>query len=361
MLNRECSFVMGPLLLATAAIIGATAVVGLPGRAYADNKLVVVSWGGSYSAAQRKALYEPFMKETNAVILEDEWSGDMAKIRAMVETGNYTGDVYDAESSMVLAGCDENIWERIDYKKLGISPDELLPGAANDCGVGSISWSAILAYDKDQITGEGPKSWADFWNVKKFPGKRGLYKNPRFTFEAALLADGVAVDKIYDVLRTPEGISRAFAKLDEIKPYIVWWDSGSMVPQLLASKEITMSLAWNGRISSAIDDDQRNFAIVWNGQLLEYEFWVIPKGDPRADLALKFIAFATRADRLADLTNYISYGPLRKGAEKFIKPSVLKNLPTAPDHLRNYVRLDTAFWADNNEALTEQFQVWLSN
>jgi putative spermidine/putrescine transport system substrate-binding protein len=293
-------------------------------------------------------------------VLEDEWSGDMAKVRAMVDTGTYQGAVFDAESGQLVAGCDEGLWEEIDYAKLGLGEADFLPGAAQPCGVGSISWSTLFAYDADQIAGDGPKNWADFWDVEKYPGKRGMYKSPKSNLEFALLADGVATADLYAVLATPEGMQRAFDKLAELKPYLVWYEASAQGPQLLADKEVVMTTGFNGRFYTAVVDDKKNFRIVWDGQAMDYDYWVIPKGHPQVDLAHQFIAFASRPDRAGDQTNYISYGPLRVGATDYVKPEILPNLPTAPANTTNWFKSDTAFWADNEESLNEQFNVWLA-
>ena len=344
--------------------IAAAGVVALAmaytNSAGAESKITVTSWGGSYSESQRKAFYEPFMAETGHTVLEDEWNGDLAKVRAMVETKNYQTHVIDAESGQLVAGCDEGLWEPIDYSKLGFGPDDFLAGAAHECGVGNISWSFIFAYDADQISGDGPASWVDFWNVEKFPGKRGLRKQPKWNLEYALVADGVPFDKIYEVLSTEEGLARAFTKLDEIKPHVIWYETSAQAPQLLADKEVVMTSAANGRIYTAIVNDKKNFRIVWNGQAMDFDFWVIPKGHPQAELAHEFIKFASRPDRMGDQTNYVSYGPLRKAAVKYVNPDILPHLPTAPENTKSWFKTDTQFWADNREALTERFNVWIA-
>lgn len=346
------------------AFVAMTALpaLGLTGQAplAAADQITIVSWGGSYSESQRHAFYEPFAEKTGVTVLEDEWQGDMAKIRAMVETKTYQGTVFDAESAHLVSGCDEGLWERIDYSKLGFSPDEFLPGAASECGVGSISWSTLFAYDADTFPGDGPKSWADFWDVEKFPGKRGLDKDPRWNLEFALLADGVPTDQIYDVLRTEKGLKRAFDKLSELKPHVVWWEAGAEAPQLLANKEVVMTTGYNGRFYTAVVDDGKNFKMVWNGQGMDFDFWVIPKGHPDTDLGYEFIKFASQPERMGDQTNYISYGPLRKEAANFVKPEILAQLPTAPANTENWFKSDTQFWADNHAALVERFNVWIS-
>ena len=176
-------------------------------------------------------------------------------------------------------------------------PDDFLPGAVLDCGIGTISWSTIFAYSADVYPGDsGPKNWADFWDVEKFPGKRGMFSSPIFNLEFALLADGVPTDQIYDVLKSAGGIDRAFAKLAEIKEHVIWWAAGEghVPPQLLSDGEVVMTTAWNGRIYNAVVAEGKNLVIVWDGQGMDYDFWVIPKGHPELDLAYKFLNFASR-------------------------------------------------------------------
>jgi putative spermidine/putrescine transport system substrate-binding protein len=328
--------------------------------AAAADQITIVSWGGSYSDSQRRAFYQPFSKSTGVTVLEDEWHGDMAKVRTMVESRSYQGDVFDAESAHLVSGCDAGLWEHIDYAKLGFTPDDFLPGAASECGVGSVSWSTLFAFDADAIKGDGPQSWADFWDVRKYPGKRGLAKDPRWNLEFALLADGVPAADLYKTLRTDAGVARAFAKLDQIKPHVVWWEAGAEAPKLLANKEVVMTTGYNGRLYTAITEDKKNLRMVWNGQGVDFDYWVIPKGLPNLDLAYKFIAFASEPERMAQQTAYIAYGPLRKDALKFVAPSILPNLPTAPANTHNWFKSDTQFWADNHESLMERFNLWLS-
>jgi putative spermidine/putrescine transport system substrate-binding protein len=323
--------------------------------------LTATSWGGSYSASQRKAYYEPFMKETGHTVLEDEWGGEIAFIRAMVETSNYKTHVIDAVPDVVIAGCDEGILEPLDWSKLGITPDDMLPGAGHECGVGTISWSTLFAYRSDVYPDNPPTSWADFYDAEKFPGKRGMYKNnPVFQLEFALIADGVSAADVYDVLGGEGGVDRAFDKMATIKEHVIWWETGAQAPQLLADKEVIMTTGWNGRFYNAVVDDGQPFVLVWNGQGMDYDFWVIPAGHPEADLAHEFIAFASTPERQGDQTNYISYGPLRKGADKFVNPDILPHLPTAPANTVNWFQKDVTWWADHREELTNRFASWLA-
>ena len=321
--------------------------------------ITVTSWGGSYSASQRKAYYEPFMAETEHTVLEDEWDGSIGLLRAMVETGNYKSHIVDGSVTAAQAGCDEGFLETIDYGRLGMSPDDFIDGAVHECGVGTITYSTLYAYRTDVYPDDPPASWADFWNAEKYPGKRALKKDEaQATLEFALIADGVATGEVYDVLRSDGGIDRAFAKLDEIKDHLIYWETGAHAPQLLADKEVVMTSGWNGRFYNAVVDDGQPFALVWNGQALDFDYWFIPKDHPELDLAYEFLAFASRPDRQGDQTNYIAYGPVVKAAADHINPDILPHLPTAPENMANHFVIDVEFWGDNRESLKARMATW---
>jgi len=165
---------------------------------------------------------------------------------------------------------------------------------------------------------------------------------------------------VYKVLRSEGGIDRGFAKMDEIKDHLIYWETGAHAPQLLADKEVVMTSGWNGRFYNAVVDDGQPFALVWNGQALDFDYWFVPKDHPEKDLAWKFLAFASRPDRQGDQTNYIAYGPMVKGADKFVNPDILPHLPTAPQNTKNYFLMDQSFWADHRESLSARMATWMA-
>lgn len=323
----------------------------------AQEEFSIMSFGGAYQEAERKAVFEPYMAQTGIKIIEQEYGGEIAKIKAMIESGNTTLDAVDVDAPTLLQGCDEGIFEKIDWTKIGPQED-WIKGTTSKCGVGTIVYATILAYDGAKFP-NGPKTIKDLFDTKKFPGKRGLWKNPETNLEFALLADGVAPDKVYETLSTPKGLDRAFAKLDTIKNSIVWWETGAQAPQLLASGEVAMTTAWNGRIYNA-NKEGKNFKIVWDNEILDSNYWVIPKGAKNIKGSMAFIKYAAEPEVLARITKYIPYGPVRKSAAKFVAPDDAKNLPTNPQNLINSLTLDNGFWADNGEQIRRRFTTWLA-
>lgn len=328
------------------------------GTTMAAEPLSVMSFGGAYQEAQRKAVFTAYAEETGRPVSEQEYGGEIAKIKAMIDSGNTTIDVVDVDAPTLLQGCDEGIFETIDWEKIGPKSD-WLAGTTSDCGVGTIVYATILSYDEDKLA-KPPTKLADLFDLVNFPGKRGLWKNPATNLEFALLADGVAPQDVYTVLATPEGLDRAFAKLDTIKKEIVWWEAGAQAPQLLASGEVTMTTAWNGRIFNA-NKEGRHFGIVWDNQILDSNYWVIPKGAKDMEGSLAFIHFAVEPKVLAGIAKYIPYGPVRTTAAAEVASDDARNLPTSPQNLTTSLTLDNAFWADHGDEIRKRFTTWLSN
>ena len=341
---------------AGALVLGAGLAQAAPTSA---QDLIVTSWGGAYQEAQREVYFEPFMEASGVNLVEDVWNGGVGAIRAKVEGGGQEWDVVQVEAEELVLGCEEGLYEPIDWAAVG-GEDQFLEAAVHECGVGTIVWSTVLAYDADKAGDTPPATWADFWDTETWPGKRGLRRGPKYTLEFALIADGVPPEEVYEVLANDEGVERAFAKLDEIKGDIIWWEAGAQPPQWLASGEVVMTSAYNGRISAANQEENRNFGIVWDGSIYAVDSWVILANAANKDTALEFIEFASQPEHQKNLPEAIAYGVTNKQASEQIDPEVLKDLPTAPDNLEQAVELDTEFWVANIEPLTERFTAWVA-
>jgi putative spermidine/putrescine transport system substrate-binding protein len=342
----------------------ALAVMLLAGTAFttsarAGDELTIVSWGGAYSESQRKAFFEPYNAAGNK-ITEEEYNGEIAKIKAMVEANNITWDVVDVDTQTALAACAEGILETIDWAKLGLDRSKFIGGDLQDCAVPNIVYATIIAYDTTKLKDNAPTTIADLFDLQKIPGKRALQKSPFVNLEWALIADGVPAEDVYKVLNTPEGVDRAFKKLDTIKKEVIWWEAGAQPPQILADGQAVIVSAWNGRIFNAVKSDGKPFKIVWDRQGLDWDWWAIPKGTPRLDAAYKFVSFASQPAAMAEQTKYISYGPANKDAVPNIAPEILADLPTAPENMKTALIVDPQFWADKGEELRERFNAWLA-
>jgi putative spermidine/putrescine transport system substrate-binding protein len=343
----------------TRKLFGAIAVafaVGAGGAAARD--LSVVSWGGVYQDAQREVYFKPFMEQSKLKLVEDTWYGGIGVLRAKIQGGANNWDVVQVESEELLLGCEEGLFEKIDWTKLG-GRHRFLNEAVHECGVGAIVYNFVLAYDGERIK-DGPKSWADFWDVKKYPGKRALRKGPKTNLEIALLADGVAPTDVYQVLATQAGVDRAFDKLAQLKPHLIWWEKGAQPPQMLAAGEVAMVSAYNGRIGAANKNEKKNFRMSWPGSLYTIDSWVIMKGSPNKAQAERFLAFASDPQNQKNLPPHIPYGITHVAATGLVDKALLPDLPTNPANQKASLHLDDKFWLENLDRLNQRFNAWLA-
>jgi putative spermidine/putrescine transport system substrate-binding protein len=310
--------------------------------------MVFTSWGGTTQDAQKQAWVEPFQKATGTVVKLDGPT-DYGKLKAMVDSGNVDWDVVDVEGDFAVAAAKQGLLEPLDFSV--IKKDELDPRFAGDNYVGSFYYSFVLGYNKDALGGKEPKSWADLFDTKTFPGKRTFYKwSAPGVLEIALLADGVEPAKLY-----PLDLDRAFKKLDTIKSDIVWWSGGAQSQQLLASGEAPLGAFWNGRVF-AVQKDEPSVGMSWNQNLTAADVLVVPKGSKNKAEAMKFLAEATAAKPQAELASLTSYAPINKGSAKLMPAADAAMLPD--QHTQSQINLDMNYWAAHRDEIGKRWYDW---
>jgi putative spermidine/putrescine transport system substrate-binding protein len=334
------------------------AVMMAQSAAAQNRDFTVTAWGGAVQDAKRDIMFTPFGVEKGIKVLDDVYDGGWAPFKAMQDTGVVPWDVVQVETAELVRGCEEGVFAPIDWSRIG-PKENFYPAAVSECGVGTVLWSVVLAYN-ESAPGPKPTTIADFWDLETWPGKRALRRGPKLNLEFALMADGVAPADVYAVLSTPEGVDRAFAKLDAIKGSIQWWNSGAQPAEWLVAGDVSLALAYNGRISAALDEG-RPLGILWENTMYDVDAWVIPSGSPYIDLAHEFIAYASDAQRQADFTNRFAYGPTVPGSLPMVNAERLPRLP-AGDNLATALFLGSEegreFWQDHVEDLTARFNTW---
>lgn len=320
--------------------------------ATAAEQITFVSQGGAYQKAQTIAILDPAAKKLGITIHQDSVPEAWPIMRAQVASGKPTWDVVDTATSWCLRGGEQGIVEKLDFSKI--------PNAAampaeyrSPYSVAYEFYSSVLAYSLKKFPdpASAPKSWADFWDLKKFPGRRALRNHPLATLEAALMADGVAPDKLY-----PLDVERALRKLEEIKPHItVWWTSGAQSAQLLNDGEVDMLMAWNGRIS-ALAKEGAKVAHTYNQGILQSTSLCIVKGAPNLATAVKFLNEAVDPVHQANLPLHIDYGPANPKAfdTGVISAARAKELPSAPENASRQALMSYAWWSSADGEAAEK-------
>ncbi len=325
-------------------------------RAGAAGKVVIRTIGGSYEEANVKAIFEPFTKATGIEIVKVP--ATLGKLLAMFESGNIELDIVDAGELGVLSLSQKGALEKINYKSWKLTnPDDFDPVTRRDDMIANIYFSSVLGYNSQTFpTGKQPRSWAEFWDLKKFAGPRMLadIASGAVDLEFALLADGVPRDKIY-----PIDVNRAFKALDRVRPSIrKFWDTGALSAQMLADKEVVLGSIWNGRLQS-VADKGAPLAIEWNEAMLQTQFWSILKGAKNLENAQRFIEFACQPEIQASHAKNIPYGPTNRQAFKSIPADVSARLPSNPEHKAKAFLQNGKWWADNRAMVSERWSQWL--
>jgi putative spermidine/putrescine transport system substrate-binding protein len=339
--------------IATSAAAAATLASPRPLRA-ATSQIVVTDPGGEWQKAAAEAFYVPFEKETGVkVSYAARPHMSMGRLKAMVEAGNTEWDVTVFVKGLVPLVVKQGLLEPIDYGK--IDKSQFIPGAITPHFLADHITGSMVTYSAKKFPTDGPKSWADFWNADKFPGRRGMFRGTFQTLEIALLADGVAPDKLY-----PLDMDRAFKSLDRVKPHIqVWWTSAAQSVQLVLDGEVDIISGWANRMYAAIAQGAP-YRRVWNQAIMGFEGWAVPRGTKNRAAAMEFLAFAAKPDRQAAFARSQPVGPTNKGAYAFIPDQIARELPTYPANLPGLVYEDADWIGANQAKIEERWAQWIA-
>src|SRR5215471_15751287 len=192
------------LLQSTAALLSAPFVAKAT-TAWAQDKLagsgevVVFSFGGSYTQGIRRYVYDPFTKATGIKVVDVVADLAEPQVKAMHQAGRIDWDIAGVVAQNYPAMQEAGIFVPIDYS---LWDQEALEGSPSHTrlkdAVVLLGSAVVLAYDQRAFPNGGPKSWVDFWDVKKFPGPRGFYGlQGKTNAPLALLAAGVAPKDIW--------------------------------------------------------------------------------------------------------------------------------------------------------------------
>ena len=335
------------VLLAAVAILAAW-----PARTYA---LTIVTRGEAAQAAVGDAYVQPFTAVTGIAVRQESWDGGLDTLHAKATEGGW--DLVQVDADELAAGCGDGTFDKLDWSAIG-GKDHYQNMAVSDCGIGASVANTVLAWDRDKF--QAVPTWADFWDVAKIPGKRGLAKSPRGALEFALLADGVAPGDVYKTLASSDGVDRAFRKLDQLKPYIVWWQTPADAAKILGSGDVLMTTTPSSVIAMANRVDKRNFGVQFAASLYEPRWWAMVKAAPNAREAQQFL-YLTGAPswqaRLYRLSGEIGFA---KGVNDWLTPEQQAMSPTAPANAGGALRVDAGFWRDNGAKLRPRFDTWVA-
>lgn len=349
----------------------------------ASESLVIGTWGGPYEAAQQAALFSPFEQRSGIGVRTREYTGGLE-----VFDEPLLPDLLDMLEDEAEVACRAGLLKPIDYASLSkanivytsqlanqmnkhlidkddFSRKDFQTGAFSRCSVAHLTFSTLIAYDERAFTAEKPRRINDLFDLERFPGKRALQRSPAALFEWAMMAEGVPISQIYDLLSTKRGLRLALKRLDVLRGQIVWWDKPAEAVALLESGDVVMASGYNGRFFDAWSRGA-TINMIWDGQIIDRSVWGIPKASEVDERTiLSFLHFALHPERLAHISRQIPYGPSRASAFNYIglNPDtgivMSDHLPTAPHHLANALHRDTRWYASTSRLRERYFSHWM--
>ncbi|MBB3021314.1 spermidine/putrescine-binding protein [Microvirga lupini] len=350
------------VLNCTAATIALAAVVAgsLPSAAQdLEDQLVIATTGGLMGNALNKYFYEPFGKAKDvevvpvAIEVPDQW----ARAEAMMRTGNVEFDIVTATGPDLVART--NMLEKIDCSQLPNVQKYAVPDACTPYGVARTTGGMLLTYNTEAFKGKAPKTWSDFWDVKQFPGPRGLPDTGDRDWwvpVAALLADGVKPEQLF-----PLDLDRAYKKLDEIRPHVaVWWKTGDQVQQIMRSRDVVMTMSYSGR-SLAIIKEGVPAAMSWEGAIRDTGYMSILKGAPDKKAAMAYLDyFYASTDTHVPFMRDVQYATASKSAIELMKPEERDLYATSPANYEKLVKPDFEWIGAHRDELRQRWTAWLT-
>ncbi|MBM3570955.1 MAG: ABC transporter substrate-binding protein [Alphaproteobacteria bacterium] len=334
--------------VAALGALGVLPMVGAQDASAQAKEFVLANWGGDAVKAMDEAFGQSFAKDKGVKFVIDSSGPSLGKIKAMVESRNVTWDVCDSGAGTSFDLGRQGLLEPIDY---AIVDKKTMPEAfALPWGAAASAFSNVLAYDTAKVGANPPKNWADLWDVKKYPGKRTMWKNMFTVLETALMADGVAPDKVY-----PIDVKRAFAKVKELKPHVNFWNSGAESQQMLRDGEVVMGNVWNTRAKIVEQDTKGRVTWTWEQGIINPGIWVIPKGNPAGKLAQDFIQSTMAPERQIVLLRTLGSGPANAAASALVPEELKRTNPTYGPNAAKQIYINAFWYADHYTKTYQDF------
>tara|TARA_R110002020_G_scaffold26514_8_gene85961 strand:- start:801 stop:1913 length:1113 start_codon:yes stop_codon:yes gene_type:complete len=339
------SFLQGLGVLVGSSALGLSA----SGAKAQPNEMIYVNWGGDAIEAMAEAFGDSFTEETGIKILYDGSGPTEGAIKAQAEGGNPTWDMVDCDPFSGQALGAQGLMREIDWTI--VDPSKIRDGFKWKYAANSYFFSYVIAYDATKYD-TPPTSMADFFDVKKFPGKRSMYKWGVGMWEAALLADGVAPEDLY-----PIDVERANAKIEAFKDNVgAFWGGGAESQSLLLNGDVSMALIWSTRAMLLDKDTGGDIKMTWaDGILSPGSNGVLMNNPGGAEAAMQYIASTQVPEKQVKLFELLGNGPANPAADAMIPDDQKKYNPVDPANFKQQIPLDMDWYEKNYGAALDAY------
>jgi len=327
--------------------LGLSPLAGATASAQGARELVMVNWGGIANDGFGRNYGAPFEAANPGLRVVQNSTGPSAgRIKGMVESGAVTWDLCDSSASSSRVLGKENLVNRIDYGVVR-KEDALNEAFVLEYGAAPYSFSSVLAYDSSKFPNGPPTNWADFFDLRRFPGTRLMRRDALAVLDAAQMALGKDPARLYPI----DGRA-ALGKLREIRRNAVFWTSGSESEQFLRTGEAVMGQIWHTRAKVLEQETNGRIKFTWNQGLLQAGIFVIPRNNPGGANAQRLLAsMLANPEPQVELLKFLGNGPTNPRAAPLVPAEFKRFNPTDPDNARQQVVLDGVWWGDNYTAL----------
>ncbi len=308
-------------------------------EAHAAGSIHMINWGGDNAKWLEKAYTKPFETESGVASTTDTSGPTAGKLRTIAEFRKdhlgYRGLVPHTSFLLGKAG----YLDEIDYSI--VDKSKVVPEFVYQWAVANGVFSNVITYNSAKLS-KAPTSWADVWNLKEFPGKRTFWKGFNGVLEAALMADGVPLAKIY-----PIDVDRALKKLKEIKSETIFWGSGTESQALLRDGEVTIGSIWSTRAQILGDDTQGRIKFSFDQGVMVPGVWIVPKKILAGKDVYRFIASTQKPERQAEMFVGYGYGPANPAASALVPDQYKWRNPLSPANLSKQLLIRSQ-WYDEH-------------
>jgi putative spermidine/putrescine transport system substrate-binding protein len=325
--------------------------------AHAAQQVIVRTSGGEADDVRREVMWKPFTKLTDIEVVPI--AANSAKLLAAFKAGKVEVDVNDNDNSTFAYLAKQGALQAIPYKDFKFSDlNDVDKRLVHEFYVAQGMYATVLGFNTKMFpSGKEPQSWAEFWDLKRFPGPRMLadIQSDNGNLEFALLADGVPADELY-----PLDIDRAFKSLSHIRPAIPkFWTSGALSAQMLSDQEVNMGSIWNTRLAVAASKGAP-LAAQWNQNQVAVQSFAIMKGAPNLDNAVKFVDFSLSVDVQKNMVAALKFIPANRKVYESLPKDIIDPATGTPYTISRGFFVDVDWWADNYDRVAAQWGKWIA-
>ncbi|GIH22630.1 ABC transporter substrate-binding protein [Acrocarpospora phusangensis] len=343
--------------LSTLALLATLAACGgetTPADPDGNVALTFVGYGGVGQQAMIDNYQKPYTAAHPNITFVNTSPPDVAQVKAQVESGSVVWDVVAVAPAAATQNCG-TLFEPLDFS--GVDPKDLVKGTIGKCYIGNFINASPFAYRTEAFPdpAKAPKTVADFFDVQKFPGQRGILTNlQNGILEYPLLADGVAPDALY-----PLDADRALKKLDTIRDVTTFAPNVGALQQAVGAKQVDMFFLADSRLVPLMNDGTA-ITVVWDTTVASINAFAVPKGSPKVKAAQQFMATVVAPQAVAGISEVLGTAPVNLAAKPNLSENATKVQVYGPANTGKTVLQDVDWYAANFNEVTTKLTNWLA-